>query len=784
MKTLFTLVLTLPLFLFSQEQFKSSNQRDWEFYKEHPEEVGKNIVQPKFAKRSDLMKAQSMNKVVYGFHPYWQNGSETNYYFSLLTHLVYFSADINATTGGFTTTNNWASANAVTLAKQYGLKVHLCLVLFANHATLLNNTAAKNALIANTLAQLAVRNADGVNIDFESMSATVRDSFRVFMKQFGDSLKAHGKEFVIELPAVDWSSVSDGVGLFDATFFAAVNPVVDFYFCMLYDYWWSGSATAGPNSPLLATTSTSYYHVLRSINKYLTTGCPANKFIAGFPNYGREWAVKSTVANADTLGGYSSASRTYSVVKNNYIDTIPANRQFWSSTFKTRYYNYFSGGVLRQVWYDDSLSWGMKFDSIKVKNVGGTGMWALGYDGSEPEMWGALKTAFASTPNAAHTSFDDFESSVGRFDKYPRWSGSTTGIDIASSQVWTNDIANNGQGSLIVILKDSVETSVNWSVRLNSGGSSRANNVQFGNSGYIGFWMRTSSAPVGAQVALTIDDQRNGATDKTELSSKQNVLNDGAWHLYEWDLNGSGWTSFSGGNGVLDSTVLSLDAIMFYAADASPDWTIYLDDVSRNSSGPLPVELDNFTGFNKELNIHINWSTATEKNNYGFDVERTTPSQTLPLTGGGQGGDWNKIGFVAGSGTTNTPRSYTYVDAVTRPGTYTYRLRQIDRDGTFRYSPEMNVTITGYPVSYSLEQNFPNPFNPNTMISYQLPMNSIVTLKIYDILGKEVETLVNGEQESGVYSIQWNAKGLASGMYFYTLRAGSFSATKKMSLIK
>ena len=679
----YILFFFLPVFLLAQEQFKSTNQLQWEYYKDHPEKVGKDIVPPSLSKRTDLMKTQTLDKIVYGFHPYWQNGSESNYYFSLLTHLVYFSADINAATGGFTTTNNWGTAAAVTQAKQYGVKVHLCLTLFSSHATLLGNTAAKNALIANTLAQLAARNADGVNIDFESMSSTVKTDFRVYMKQFGDSLKAHGYEFVIELPAVDWSNV------FDATFFSTLNPVTDFYFAMLYDYWWSGSATAGPNAPLRASNITSEWHVLRSIDTYIKTkGCPANKFIAGFPNYGREWAVKTTTANSDTLGGYTSSSRTYTVVKNNYIDTIPANRQYWSTTYNTRYYNYVGGGVLRQTWYDDSLSWARKFDSIKVKNVAGTGMWALGYDGSEPEMWGALKTAFAQRKNPSHTSFEDFELNVGRFDKYPRWSGSTTGIDIASSQTWTNDVSHNGHGSLVVVLKDSIEAQQNWTVRLTSGGGARTNNIQFPNAGFIGFWMKTRTAPAGAQVALTIDDQRNGSSDQTELSLKQDVVNDGAWHLYEWNLNGNGWSSFSGGNGFLDSTVLSLDAVMIYAPDASPDWTFYIDDVSQNVSGTLPVELER---------------------------------------------------------------------------------------------------ISSTPETFTLEQNYPNPFNPTTTIRFGIPSTSggsIVSMKVYDRLGRLVVTLMDEQKESGRYSLQWNASGIASGLYFYTMRAGNYSATKKLLLIK
>jgi len=684
------IVISVFLLLFStaaaQEQFKSSHQRDWEYYRDNPHMVGTTVVPPSLSKRGDLMKAQAMSKVVYGFHPYWQDGSEANYYFSMLTHVAYFSADINATTGGFNTTNSWASANVVTLAKQYGVKVHLCLTLFSNHSTLLGSTTAKNNLIQNTLTQLAVRGADGVNIDFESIAESQRDGFRTFMRQFGDTLKSYGYEFVIELPAVDWSSISDGVGVFDATFFAALNPVTDYYFAMLYDYWWSGSATAGPNSPLLPSNNTSIRHVLRSIDRYLSTGCPANKFIAGFPHYGREWAVKSTVANADTLGGFVSNSRFYSEVKNNYIDTIPANRQYWSTTYNTRYYNHIAGGVWRQTWYDDSLSLGMKYDSIKIKNVAGTGMWALGYDGVEPELWGALMHAFATRPNPAHTSFDNFESGVGRFTTSPTFSGSTVGISTNSTSAVTNDGANNGAQSLQVVLKDNTGQTTNWIVRHLSGSGSRANNVQFSNTGYVGFWMKTSSAPAGAQAAISVDDQRNGSNDRTELSSKISVINDGQWHLYEWNLQGSGWSSFSGGNGVLDSATVSLDAIMFYAPDGSPDWTVFIDDVSHNVSGPLPVELDGMRSFSNKLDVHLQWNTATETNNYGFDVER----RIAGVVGANGDNNFVKIGFVEGHGTTSSPRSYAYTDRVDKPGSYAYRLRQIDRDGQFRYSAEMS----------------------------------------------------------------------------------------------
>ncbi len=780
MRFILLLMLTLPFFLPAQEQFKSSHQQQWEFYRDHPELAVPSVVPP-MAKRDDLMKVQSMNKVVYGFHPYWQNGVESNYYFSLLTHLAYFSADVDTATGGFSSTHSWSSAAVVTMAKSYGVKVHFSVTLFGSHSAILSSTTKKNALINNIMTQINLRNADGCNIDFEAVGSSQATAFRTFLKQLGDTLKAHNKEFVVELYAVDWN------GIFPAAFFSMLDPVVDYYFIMLYDYWYSGSPTAGPSAPLMATNSTSYYHVLRSIKTYLAVGCPADKIIAGFPSYGNDWPVVSSARMAATTA--SSSSRTYTVVKNNYIDTISASNQFIDATFSVPWYRYISGGVWRQVWYDDSLSWARKFDSINVKNVAGTGMWALGYDGAEPEMWGALKTAFASTPNPSHTSFDDFETNVGRFDKYPRWSGSTTGIDITSSQGWTNDEANNGQGSLVVTLKDSSETAVNWSVRLNSGGSSRVNNEQFSKTGYIGFWLKTSSAPSGAQVAVTIDDQRNGGTDKTELSSRLTVTNDGAWHLYEWNLAGTGWSSFSGGNGVLDSAILSLDAIMSYAPNASPDWTFTIDDVSFNSSSPLPVELVSFTAVSAIGNTELKWTTATERDNYGFEIERSAIDN-----GEWRMENWEKRGFIQGSGTSNSPQSYRFTDALSGGSSYRFRLRQIDRNGAYKYSQELLVNnVEGVPARFMMEQNYPNPFNPATTLSFTLQTSGMTTLIIYDALGREVAVLANEQLEAGVlhqrtfnasHLALQNAGGLASGVYFARLVSSGNYQVRKMLMMK
>jgi spore germination protein YaaH len=370
--------------LFAQDH-PSIHQVQSEYYKTHPEMIGTTVSQNPFMKRGDLEKSAAPNKIVYGFHPYWQNGSESHYYFNLLTHIAYFDGDVDPTTGNFSSTHSWATANVVTAAKNNGVKVHFSVVLFSNHAALLGSVSNKNNLIKNIMTEVNRRNADGVNIDFESISSSQAAAYRDFLKQLGDTLKTYNKEFVVELFAVDWNSI------FPSEFFSTLNPVVDYYFIMLYDYYYSGSSTAGPVSPLRATTA-SGYHVLKSIQSYLSIGCPAEKLIAGFPNYGYDWPVTGSERMAAATG--KGTARTFSVIKNNYIDTVDAFNRYVDGVYNVPWYSYLSSGSWRQTWYDDSLSWAKKFDSIKVKNIAGTGMWALGYDGVETDLWGAIKNAF------------------------------------------------------------------------------------------------------------------------------------------------------------------------------------------------------------------------------------------------------------------------------------------------------------------------------------------------------------------------------------------------------
>lgn len=193
---------------------------------------------------------------------------------------------------------------------------------------------------------------------------------------------------------------------------------------------------------------------------------------------------------------------------------------------------------------------------------------------------------------------------------------------------------------------------------------------------------------------------------------------------------------------------------------------------SDEDSPPLPVELLAFNvRFSDDKNI-IEWSTATETNSYGFEIEKKT-----------SGGSWEKIGFVNSGGNSSSIRKYSFSDAqIDKPVNY-YRLKQVDIDGEYSYTNAVSIE-NNFLLSYSLAQNYPNPFNPSTNIEFSLPERSKVVLTVYNLIGEEVTKLENDILEPGKYSYRFNASNLSSGVYFYRLATAKYEKTRKMLLLK
>ena len=221
----------------------------------------------------------------------------------------------------------------------------------------------------------------------------------------------------------------------------------------------------------------------------------------------------------------------------------------------------------------------------------------------------------------------------------------------------------------------------------------------------------------------------------------------------------------------------SNDVITFQLTDATT-FSENTNDIQGLTlvDNPLPVELSSFIALINKTSVLLKWKTATEVNNYGFEVERSKMLDAKSAT-------FEKIGFINGNGNSNSPKEYSFSDIPKEGTKFLYRLKQIDNDGVYEYSSAINVEI-GIPNQYELKQNYPNPFNPTTNISYSLPKDGLVTLKIYDVVGSEIATIVNDYREAGNYSVTFDGSNLSSGLYLCKITSGDFSASIKMILMK
>jgi hypothetical protein len=194
---------------------------------------------------------------------------------------------------------------------------------------------------------------------------------------------------------------------------------------------------------------------------------------------------------------------------------------------------------------------------------------------------------------------------------------------------------------------------------------------------------------------------------------------------------------------------------------------------------PLPIQLASFTAsLVRDNDVEVLWKTVSETNNYGFEVYRKR----------GQTGEWKKIAFVEGHGTTLAAQSYTYVDRSLGFGKYFYQIKQVDLDGKSKAFPEVDVTVGVTPDRLILAQNYPNPFNPSTTIEFAVPQSGFATMKVYNTLGQEVATLFRGEVAAGIHSVEWSPTNLASGVYVYRLEVDNsvqhFVATRRLVLMR
>jgi len=341
---------------------------------------------PNFNRPSPLFltKKLELSTKVFGWHPYWASSTAyLSYDYNVLSHLSYFSYETDTVTGGYKTINGWDQTPVIDYAHQRGIKVMLTVTNFG--------TAANKAILRDTLKQITMiqtltlllksRNGDGVNFDFESVSLTYRANLVSFMRRAVKAIKAEipNAEISMATPAVDWN------GSWDLPVLAAI---CDYLIVMGYDYYYSGSPTAGPVSPLAGES----YNVTRTVDTYISAGVPSRKLMLGIPWYGYNWPVVSSERKATATG--TATAVTFPVAEALSL----TYGKIYDLTTKVPWISFRDvSSSFRQVWYDDLVSYNNKYDLVNARNLAGIGIWALSYENGKTEIWNGIRSAFSAT---------------------------------------------------------------------------------------------------------------------------------------------------------------------------------------------------------------------------------------------------------------------------------------------------------------------------------------------------------------------------------------------------
>lgn len=323
----------------------------------------------------------SLRKMVFGYHPYWAGSQYLHYRWNLLSDLCFFSYEVDPSTGNATTTHDWETAPVIDTAQAHGTRVHLCITSFRSHQLFFSNPLAQQQLISNTISLLKLRNAGGVNLDFEAVPSSVSAAYNDFLVAFADSLHAGIPGCLVSMasPAVDWDDDLD---------MPRLSQHLDFFMIMAYDYYWNGSSTAGPVAGLYPMTGGYNYSVARTVSWYLSRGVPREKMILGLPYYGREWPTVQEYAPSAASGG--GAALTYRQIRNNYAGHYSDTYRHFEPNSFSNYYSYHSDRWY-QCFLDDVHSFNRYYNLVNRFGLKGIGIWALGYDDGYAELWDMIR---------------------------------------------------------------------------------------------------------------------------------------------------------------------------------------------------------------------------------------------------------------------------------------------------------------------------------------------------------------------------------------------------------
>ncbi len=745
-------------------------------------------------------------KTVFGYHPYWMNSAYPTYNYNLLSTIAYFGLDVDSY-GDIEDHHSWPFTSLINIAHRHGVKVVVVAINFDTNSltTLLSNSTNRTRLVNNLLYEVTQANADGVNIDFEQFPGSQKQNLNLFMKALADTFHKYipHSSVSIALPAVNWSNKFD---------YYALATICDALFVMGYNYHWSGSSNAGPVAPLIGWGT---YNITWTVNDYLSaTQGQRNKIVLGLPYYGIKWPTSSSMRGAPTIG--TGSSLQYAGAENE----AQSKGKLWDAESQTPWYSYQSSGNWYQAWYDDSLSLSLKYQLALSEDLQGVGMWALGYDGTRRELWGALRDLLgSSTPPPP----------VGDF----RVENIGGGIVRVMSS-----IAPDATGYLVYIGTERNHFRLQSTLSLPQ--------VTYSNlsldSTY--FFKMTAINPYGessatevlaiARTSKSADVLIVNGFDRLSVAgnSRDFVIEHGN------AIKAAGYAFDSASNEAIINGLVDINEYKIV------DWILGQESTADEtfSDQEQPI-VKNFLEKGGRLFVsgsEIGWDldykgTPSDKDFYHSYLKASYVVDKVDdyYVSGAPNGIFNGLSFSFGDGT-NSVYQVGYPDGILSSGGSTVCLKYNDQYfAGIQYHGEIgsaetrivNLGIpfeTIYPESTRSEimarvvsflngttgtttensspstlpndpvlfQNYPNPFNQTTVIKFYQPQDHKTSLKIYNLLGEVVNTLYQNEELSkGTHQIEWNGisdsgEPVSSGIYCYRLVIGSSILERRLLYLK
>ena len=685
-------------------------------------------------------KSPKTSKVVYGYDPYWT--SDTYLHYDLLTHLACFSGDMHrdgsVSSGGFPGT--WSAT--INLAHKNGVKVTFSTTCFNSDtiASVLSSATYRTNAVRNLVTMVRNANCDGVNIDFEGLPLAQKQNMVKFVHELSDSFHNWNPQSHVSLatPAVDWSGAWD---------YDSLAIYSDGLFIMAYDYFYRGSATTGPVSPLQGYT----YDVLWTIHDYVIySGNRRSKLLTGFPYYGYDWPCNSSLPGATTSG--SGTAVIFSSAETLAYDY---GRQ-WSAASFVPWYWY---GSYRQCWFDDEVSLGYKYDAVWDSSLAGTGMWALSYDGSRSELWDVLRTSF-NIPNDTTVN--------GGMESVFLDTAAVPSADSVRPVGWLE-----GQNCFAVTGTDFVH----------GGSRSLKHCVDVWGKAipYLSFMFQDVAVLPNAAYTLSGWARKNDAVGNVMrmhlewYDSLHQLLRDDSTAALTVD--NASYQPLTTGS-VMSPILAKFARIKLNIwVTASIGYRDRWDDITFGPTGGTGISQATFTGSAGDGGtVQLKWQTNSEQDLLSWQIERA-----------GEGAGFLSIKNIPAS---NRPEgcSYQETDRPGAPGAYQYRLSLLDLYGGRSYHGSFSIN-SGPLMKLGLSQNRPNPFDQRTVINYQLPKPGQVSLKVYNSAGQMVKVLNDGYRMTGEHTVTWDGRNdqsirVAEGIYFCRLEAGGKVMISKMMLIR